>query len=480
VFGQSTADAADDPAVGASFETGATVAGLTRVFGHRSIVTRSVPDRIGAPPGASLRDVSGVSRMVIGDGVRDDVSMTEDSGTPLRRLTRSQDGRLITGVCAGLARYTGIDSLVFRVGFALLVLAPGTGVLLYIAAFLLMGQPDGGPSKIERLGRRLFDGDTALALLGAALGASAVLGIAGDGASPNALAVVVVFALALFTARARGVDLVPLARSLPERVKGRPLSSWTPPAPPIVPPYRMPNGMIDLARLPGTAPLDTAPPPPSPPTPSPVLPRRRRSYLTACTLVTAVLVAGVLYTVGNRRPDLDGLQTIIAGALIVVAAGLFVGSWFGRDRKLIFVGAIMSLALASTSIAGDPSVARRTHSSAWWPASVSEAERSYKTLVGESAVDLTSVPLAPGQRIRVTATVTVGVLTVKLPATARVELNAQAFLGDITVDRQITGGPRARVVRVLEPDVPQNGAAPIIQLRLRSTVGDMEVTRVPA
>ncbi|GAB3961830.1 hypothetical protein GCM10029978_015150 [Actinoallomurus acanthiterrae] len=418
--------------------------------------------------------------MVIDGGVRDDVLMTEDSGAPPRRLTRSQEGRLITGVCAGLARYTGIDPLVFRVGFALLVLATGVGVVLYIGAFLLMGQPDGGPSKIERFGRRLFDGDTALALLGAALGAGAVLGIAGDWTSPNALAVVVVFALTLFTARSRGVDLVPLARSLPDRVKGRPLSSWTPPAAPAAPPYRMPNGMIDLARLAGTAPQETAPPPPSPPTPSPVIPRRRRSYLTACTLVTAVLVAGVLYAVGDRRPDLDGLQTIIAGALIVVAAGLFVGSWFGRDRKLIFVGAIMSLALASTSIAGDPSVARRTHASAWRPADVSQAERSHKVLVGEGAVDLTSVPLTPGQRIRVTATVTVGVLNVKLPATARVELNAQAFLGDITVDRQITGGPRARVVRVLEPDAPQNGAAPIIELRLRSTVGDMEVTRVPA
>ncbi|GAA4606704.1 hypothetical protein GCM10023195_24550 [Actinoallomurus liliacearum] len=416
--------------------------------------------------------------------------MTEDSGAPPRRLTRAQEGRLITGVCAGLARYTRIDPVVFRVGFALLVLTTGVGVLLYIGAFLLMGAPDGGPSKIERVSRRLFDGDGALALLGAALGAATVLAAVGDWGSPDALSAFVVFALTLLVARSRGVDLVGMARGLPEAVKGRPLSSWAPPAAPTPPPYRAPDGMIDLARLARAEPLETQPletepfttepPPPSPPRPSPVVPRRRRSYLTVCTLVTAVLVAGVLYAAGDRRPDLGRLQIIIAGALVVVAAGLLIGSWFGRDRKLIIVGAIMSLALASSSIAGDPAVARRTHTMAWRPADVSSAEQSHKVVIGEGTVDLTTVPLAPGQLVSVTATVTLGVLTVRLPATARVELDAQSFLGDITVDRQITSGPRAKVNRVLDPEVRPAGAAPTIALRLRGRVGDMEVTRVPA
>ncbi|MEV5746659.1 PspC domain-containing protein [Actinoallomurus sp. NPDC052308] len=416
--------------------------------------------------------------------------MTEDSGAPPRRLTRAPEGRLITGVCAGLARYTRIDPVVFRVGFALLVLTTGVGVLLYIGAFLLMGAPDGGPSKIERLSRRLFDGDGALALLGAALGAATVLAAVGDWGSPDALSAFVVFALTLLVARSRGVDLVGTARGLPETVKGRPLSSWAPPAAPTPPPYRAPDGMIDLARLARAEPLETQPletepfttepPPPSPPRPSPVVPRRRRSYLTVCTLVTAVLVAGVLYAVGDPRPDLGRLQIIIAGALVVVAAGLLIGSWFGRDRKLIIVGAIMSLALASSSIAGDPAVARRTHTTAWRPADVSSAEQSHKVVIGEGTVDLTTVPLAPGQLVSVTATVTLGVLTVRLPATARVELDAQSFLGDITVDRQITSGPRAKVNRVLDPEVRPAGAAPTIALRLRGRVGDMEVTRVPA
>jgi phage shock protein PspC (stress-responsive transcriptional regulator) len=459
-------------------------------------------------------------------------------GAGPRRLTRSQDGRLITGVCAGLARYTRIDAIVFRVGFALLVIATGIGVLLYIAAFLLMGAPDGSPSRIEKAGKRVFDGDTALTLLGATLGAAVVFNIVGNWGSGDALAVVVVFGLALLVARSRGVDLVQVTRGLPDRIKGRPLSSWTP-SPPPPPGHRMSDGMIDLARLgrrtdtyatgpyaaganatvtdphapgpdptppypPPTAPYGAdpygqyptdpygtnpyakgpyaadAPPPYPPPTETPYVHRHRRSYLTVLTLPAAALAAAMLYPIVRDRPNLTWLQIVIAGALAVVAVGLFLGAWFGRDRKLVLVGAIMSLALASTSIAGNAAVARKTHHMMWRPAATSQAEQSHKVLVGQGVVDLTTVPLAPGQRLQVSAEVTLGVLAVKVPATARVEVDGHAYIGDITVDRQVTSGPGARVSRVLEPESQAPGGTPTIVLHLRSKVGDMEVTRVPA
>ena len=117
----------------------------------------------------------------------------------------------------------------------------------------------------------------------------------------------------------------------------------------------------------------------------------------------------------------------------------------------------------------------------WGPSDAAGAEQSHNVFIGEGTVDLTRIPLAPGRRIRVNAKVTLGVLAVKVPDTARVEVDGQAFLGDITVDRRITSGPRARVRRVLEPlGGRADGQAPVIELRIRSTVGDMEVTRVPA
>jgi predicted membrane protein len=140
----------------------------------------------------------------------------------------------------------------------------------------------------------------------------------------------------------------------------------------------------------------------------------------------------------------------------------------------------MSLALASTSIAGDPAIAAKTHHVAWHPAAAVQAEQSHRVLVGEGTVDLTRVPLAPGRRLRVTAQVTLGVLAVRVPDTARIELDARALLGDITVDRHVTSGPGARVRRTLEPESRNGGAPPVIELRMRSKIGDMEVTRVPA
>jgi phage shock protein PspC (stress-responsive transcriptional regulator) len=436
--------------------------------------------------------------------------MNEDTDAPRRapepaprRLTRSHEGRLITGVCAGLARYTRIDPLVFRVAFALLVITTGIGILLYIVAFLLLGAPDGGPSRIEKFGKRVFDGDTALALLGAALAAGVVLGLTGNGGPGDALSVIVVFGLALLVARSRGVDLVQLARSMPDRVKGRPLSTWTPPPPPA--PATYPDGMVDLARLGrrsdthATGPYGqgpAAPPEPAAPDPyaadgappyvprTPALPRRSRSFLSPIVLLVAIAVGALLYAADGDRPHFHGLQIAIGGALIVVALGLVIAAWFGRGHKLVLVGAIMSFALASTSIAGNASVAWQTHHTTWRPAAATQADQQlHRVIVGQGVVDLTTVPLSPGQRLEVSAEVMVGVLSVKVPSTARVEVDGQAFLGDITVDRQVTSGPRARVRRVLQPErtgALAGAATATIALRIRSKVGDMEVTRVPA
>jgi phage shock protein PspC (stress-responsive transcriptional regulator) len=60
----------------------------------------------------------------------------------IRRLERSRSDRKLAGVCGGLARYFEIHPAVFRVGFVVLTLLGGAGVLIYAAAALVM--PDEG------------------------------------------------------------------------------------------------------------------------------------------------------------------------------------------------------------------------------------------------------------------------------------------------------------------------------------------------
>jgi phage shock protein PspC (stress-responsive transcriptional regulator) len=63
-------------------------------------------------------------------------------GPAVRRLERSRDDRMLAGVCGGLARYFGIHPAFYRVGFVVLTLIGGAGILVYLAAVLVM--PDEG------------------------------------------------------------------------------------------------------------------------------------------------------------------------------------------------------------------------------------------------------------------------------------------------------------------------------------------------
>src|SRR3954467_2462187 len=73
-------------------------------------------------------------------------------GPPVRpQLRRSRTDKILGGVGGGLAEYSGIDALLWRVGFVALALAGGTGVLVYLLLWLLMpaGPPayPGGPEQ---------------------------------------------------------------------------------------------------------------------------------------------------------------------------------------------------------------------------------------------------------------------------------------------------------------------------------------------
>lgn len=60
-----------------------------------------------------------------------------------KRLVRMKSDRMFLGVASGLANYIGIDPVIVRLIFALLTLAGGHGILIYLILALIM--PEEGP-----------------------------------------------------------------------------------------------------------------------------------------------------------------------------------------------------------------------------------------------------------------------------------------------------------------------------------------------
>ena len=63
--------------------------------------------------------------------------MNDADGTKV--LVRSQKGRMVAGVCAGIADYYGIDATLVRVIVAVVsIITGGAGVLAYLAAWVII------------------------------------------------------------------------------------------------------------------------------------------------------------------------------------------------------------------------------------------------------------------------------------------------------------------------------------------------------
>ena len=72
------------------------------------------------------------------------MSTSETQSASIKELHRSRDDRILAGVAGGLGRYFDISPTFFRIGFAILTLVGGAGILLYVAAWLVI--PDEGES----------------------------------------------------------------------------------------------------------------------------------------------------------------------------------------------------------------------------------------------------------------------------------------------------------------------------------------------
>jgi phage shock protein C len=87
-----------------------------------------------------------------GDTTTQSQTPTGPAGRP--PLRRAYHGRMLAGVCAGVADYLGVDTTIVRVAFAVFTFLGGAGIPAYLACWLLI--PEAGSD--QSIAASLFDG----------------------------------------------------------------------------------------------------------------------------------------------------------------------------------------------------------------------------------------------------------------------------------------------------------------------------------
>jgi phage shock protein C len=68
------------------------------------------------------------------DGDAGDMTETRE----YKKLIRTREGRMLAGVCGGIAKYLNVDPTVVRLATVLLAFVGGAGIILYVAGWALM------------------------------------------------------------------------------------------------------------------------------------------------------------------------------------------------------------------------------------------------------------------------------------------------------------------------------------------------------
>ncbi len=418
-------------------------------------------------------------------------------------LRRRPDAGVLTGVCAGLGRYTGTDPVLWRVAFCLTGLAGTVGVLLYVGAWLAMRDAAGGPAMAEQLLNRRVPARAVPVLLASALAVATALSLVG-GVSWGTLVLAAPLVLGLLTAHGRGVELQREFRSLPSLLRRHappPPAPEPEPAPayynPAQPWAQAPAGPIDLAVLgggarpadPGAAEPENPEAPAGPGKPDePCRPARKRRpqgvRLLAFAFWAAVATAGafLLATGEFSLATLVGPQTgplYLGSVAVIIGLALVVGAWAGDPRGLAAAGVLVAavlVAAAATDLTG-----LRFGEAQWRPRTVAEAQRPFELTGGSAELDLTGLDLEPGAQVEVNARVAFGGVEVVVPPEALVRVHGTSAFGEIRVDEAMRSGPRLDVRETLAPaSEGDDGRAPVLDVTLSSYVGDLEVRREKA
>jgi phage shock protein PspC (stress-responsive transcriptional regulator) len=350
---------------------------------------------------------------------------------PTRRpLVRSLRDRKVAGVAGGIADHLNIDPLLMRIAFVVSAFAGGIGLLLYLAGWILIPEEgDQGPhrSAIDRA-RSVPWLAVALFVVGGTLLLSEI-SVWNEGS--------IFWGLALI-----GVGWL-LFRDEPSPE-------------PSPEPATATAGAVE---------------PGAPAAPVTRIERRERprSPLGRYTFAAMLIVVGTVALL-----DYAGALALRPGqfpalALIVVAAGLLVGSLWGRSRALIVLGLLIApfaWAGALIDVPLEGGFDQRFYS----PTTVVEVRDQYRLVGGVLRVDLTELEWGRDP-VEVDASVAFGEVEVLVPEDVHIDLRASVGAGEIEFFDQIRNGVEVEVARTAgEP-----GAEKTLVLDAQSSFGKIEV-----
>jgi hypothetical protein len=246
-------------------------------------------------------------------------------------------------------------------------------------------------------------------------------------------------------------------------------SQFGPPAPPPAGTYRPPFAPHGPYAQSPHAPYQQQPQPRPPRAPRP---RRERSKLGRLTFFAVLVVIGLMAVLHMAGAHI-AVSAYFAAALVTIALGLIVGTWFGRARGLIALALLATLGLAIST--GGERWGGRVGNSVYRPATLAAVADRYDFTAGSATLDLRGIDFT-GQKQDITATMKVGQLKVLLPAdvdtTTTVHMQAgRALLMGKEYDNQSIDG---QTVTDLGKDGSGGGT---LSLDLQLDTGNLEVTR---
>jgi phage shock protein PspC (stress-responsive transcriptional regulator) len=435
-------------------------------------------------------------------------------------IRRSATDVKLTGLCGGVARYWGVDPLLVRVGWALLALSGGIGLVLYLAGWLLI--PVEGSDKAladDLLGEsaRRWPKELWITLVVvASLAMFTIFGWLSPFSIGPAIVIAVIWYFGFYKGRHGKADEVPtppadarLASTEPSqpqfvRYPGPPTpfteaaEAWqrrveehlrqetdqgqtaaTPPdnwpSPPpanVSQPTQDPEPAEHIAFLAEPDPfgLYAEPAPAALVKMSNTRSAKRLRMVSLIALGLTLSGLGVAQAFGVAIP----LTAYLAAALLVIGTTLVVATWLGMARGLLPVGALLAVAVLVVT-AAEPALQLPGMATSHAYTTLAELPAAGDSEdFGRLAVDLSQLAVAADTNY--TAHVDLGRLEVTVPDDAYVVVNYTADMGAVhAYGEEIKAG--SEITGRINPPQPAQPGQPILTLNLSVDAGNIQVQR---